>query len=95
MAEKARLSYVEIMMEMDDITKEYSDLLTKANETKTPVLRSENGHEKLTRMKERLEALQTPIERLDSYFERADANEFLTPLLNAVRSSLTHPLRHL
>lgn len=95
MAEKVRLNYVEIMMELDEITKEYSTLLQKANELKTPVLSFENGHKELTRMRERLEALQTPIEQLDSYFERVDANEYLTPLLNAVRSSLVRPLHHL
>lgn len=87
-AAKVPSSYIEIMAELEEITKEYSCLLAKANDANIPVARYENGREKLTNMIKRLEALMDPIKELGDYFSRADANEYMTCLLNAVRSSL-------
>lgn len=84
-------NYVEIMLELDTISKEYSELLTGASKAKINVLRYNDGLNKLTRMKERLEALDAPVRGIDDYFSRVEANELLTCLLNAVRSSLYHP----
>ena len=84
-------NYVEIMLELDTISKEYSALLTGAGKAKVNVLRYDDGLNKLTKMKDRLEALEAPVRGVDDYFNRVEANELLTCLLNAVRSSLYRP----
>lgn len=92
MANKVPSSYVDIMLELDTITKEYSTLLTAANEANVSVLMYADGRNKLSKMKKQLEAMSSQIQGIDNYFNRVEANELLTCLLNAVRSSLRHPL---
>lgn len=92
MANKVPSSYVDIMLELDTITKEYSALLTAANEANVNVLMYADGRNKLSKMKKQLEAMSCQIQGIDNYFNRVEANELLTCLLNAVRSSLIHPL---
>ncbi|MBR2839954.1 hypothetical protein IKE82_01330 [Candidatus Saccharibacteria bacterium] len=94
MAEKVHLGYVEIMMELDEISKEYSTLLVRANKENIPILQCKGAHKELTNMKERLEALSVSIKEIDDYFKRVEANEYMIPLLNAVRCSLCHPLHY-
>ena len=92
MANKVPSSYVEIMLELDTLTKEYSALLTEASKAGVNVLSYNNGRNKLTKMKAELESLEGPIRGIEDYFSRIEANELMTSLLNAVRSSLIHPL---
>ena len=91
MANKVPSSYVEIMLELDTLTKEYSSLLSDANKARVNVLGCDGGHDKLVKMENQLKALEAPVRGIDDYFNRVEANELMTCLLNAVRSSLQHP----
>ena len=95
MATNVPLSCVDIMSQLDALSKEYSDLLTGASEAKVSVLRYNGGHDKLVKMLERLEALEAPIRGMDEISAKEQASKLLTCLANAITSSLYYPTHHM
>ncbi|MBR2855533.1 hypothetical protein IKE99_01155 [Candidatus Saccharibacteria bacterium] len=91
MAEK---NFMEIIAETIRVTEEYSEIIIRAHEMRSPLSKDADAVRRLRELKDKLDVLAVAVTKLPDYDDRNLAKERIAIMRDALRSSLRTIAKH-